>query len=1052
MIKKQLFKQRWQRYGRIGFILLAILFVLWGAAPLTQAAPPQPDASTVRAGQVPDGLTAAEWESIQAQIAAGQPNRDTANQASRLAALSSGQQAKLAAKSVANDYLGWSVAVSGDIAVIGAYGNDDGGTSSGAAYVFTRSGSTWSQQAKLTASDAAAGDRFGYTVAVNGETAVIGAYGNDDGGTNSGSAYIFIRSGTTWSEQAKLTASDAAAGDNFGISVAVSGNTAVIGAYLDDDGGTNSGAAYVFTRSGTTWNQQAKLTASDAAADDWFGYSVAVSGDTAVIGADGDDDGGNSSGAAYVFVRSGTTWSQQAKLTASDAAADDRFGASVAVDGDTAVIGAYRDDDGGADSGAAYVFIRSGTTWSQQAKLTASDAAADDQFGRSVAVDGDTAVIGAHRDDDSATNSGSAYVFTRSGTTWSQQAKLTASDAAANDYFGKSVAVDGNTAVIGAYGDDANGGTDSGSAYVFTRSGTAWSQQAKMTASDAAANDWFGYSVAVSGDTAVIGVPFDDNDSGTDSGSAYVFVRSGTTWNQQAKLTASDAAAGDNFGWSVAVSGDTAVIGANGDDDGGNSSGAAYVFVRNGTTWSQQAKLTANDAAANDWFGSSVAVDGNTAVIGAYYNDDGGTDSGSAYVFTRSGTVWSQQAKLTASDAAAGDNFGVSVAVDGDTAVIGAYRDDDNGANSGSAYVFTRSSATWSQQAKLTAGDAAANDRFGYSVAVNGDTAVIGAVWDDDGGTDSGAAYVFTRSGTVWSQQAKLTASDAAVDDWFGYSVAVSGDTAVIGAYRDDDNGANSGSAYVFTRSSATWSQQAKLTASDAAAEDNFGRSVAVDGDTAVIGAYQDDDGGTDSGSAYVFTGVSNQPPVADAGASQTVNPGDTVTLDGSGSSDPNGDALTYLWQQTGGTAVTLSSTSAANPTFTAPNPAGVLTFTLTVTDTSGLMDAAATTVTISNQPPTADAGAPQTVNPGDTVTLDGIGSSDPNGDVLTYLWQQTGGTAVTLSSPTAVNPAFTAPGAAGVLTFTLAVTDSLGLASAPDTVTITVKDYLIYLPVVMKP
>ena len=185
----------------------------------------------------------------------------------------------------------------------------------------------------------------------------------------------------------------------------------MVDAYRDDDGGNQSGSAYVFVRSGGTWSQQAKLTASDAAEFDLFGNSVAVSGDTAVVGNRGDADGGLDSGSAYVFVRSGTTWSQQAKLTASDAAEFDLFGNSVAVSGDTAVIGADFDDDAGLNSGSAYVFVRSGTTWSQQAKLTASDAAADDFFGDSVAVSGDTAVVGAPWDDDAGLNSGSAYVF-----------------------------------------------------------------------------------------------------------------------------------------------------------------------------------------------------------------------------------------------------------------------------------------------------------------------------------------------------------------------------------------------------------------------------------------------------------------------------------------------------------------------------------------------------------------------------------------------------------------------------------------------------------------
>jgi hypothetical protein len=368
--------------------------------------------------------------------------------------------------------------------------------------------------AKLLASDAQANDNFGWSVAVSGDTAVIGARLEATGGSNAGAVYVFTRSGGSWTQQAKLLASDAQSSDYFGDSVAVSGDTAVIGAYGEATGGSNAGAVYVFTRSGGAWVEQAKLMASDAQSSDYFGYSVAVSGDTAVIGAYREDTGGSDAGAAYVFTRSGGAWVEQAKLMASDAQSSDRFGGSVAVSGDTAVIGARYEDTGGSDAGAAYVFTRSGGSWTQQAKLMASDAQSSDYFGGSVAVSGDTAVIGASREDTGGSNAGAVYVFTRSGGAWVEQAKLLASDAQANDNFGDSVAVSGDTAVIGAYG-EATGGSNAGAVYVFTRSGGSWTQQAKLLASDAQSSDYFGGSVAVSGDTAVIGA--------SNADAAYIF-------------------------------------------------------------------------------------------------------------------------------------------------------------------------------------------------------------------------------------------------------------------------------------------------------------------------------------------------------------------------------------------------------------------------------------------------------------------------------------------------------------------------------------------------
>jgi len=320
-----------------------------------------------------------------------------------------------------------------------------------------------------------------------------------------------------------------------------------------------------------------------------------------------------------------------------------------------------------------------------------------------------------------------------------------------------------------------------------------------------------------------------------------------------AKLLASDAAANDYFGSSVSVSGDAAVVGAWRDDDRGPESGSAYVYDRVGGVWTQTAKLLASDSGAGDWFGLSVAISGDTAVVGARYDDDLGEDSGSAYVFERVGGVWTQKAKLLASDGAEDDFFGHSVSLSGDTALVGAWGDDDRWTDSGSAYVFERVGGVWTQKAKLLAPDGAVDDRFGSSVSISGDTALVGAYGDDDRGPDSGSAYVFERVGGVWTQRAKLLASDGAAGDEFGISVAVSGDAAVVGAHLDDDRGTWCGSAYVFERVGGVWTQKAKLFACDGAAADYFGESVSISGDTAVVGAYGDDDRGDRSGSAYVF-------------------------------------------------------------------------------------------------------------------------------------------------------------------------------------------------------
>jgi hypothetical protein len=786
---------------------------------------------------------------------------------------------------------GRAIAVDGDTMVVGAI-DDDQGADAGAVYVFDRDEGgvdAWGQVAKLTASDGASFDSFGSSVSISGDTVVVGASFGDGIVTNSGSAYVYGRDQggvDAWGQVAKLIASDGADYDYVGISVSISGDTIVVGASYGDGNWLDSGSAYVFSRDhggADAWGQVAKLTASDGASGDGFGISVSISGDTVVIGACRDDDSGSSSGSAYIFGRDqggADAWGQVAKLTALDGASGDEFGISVSINGGTVVVGAHLDDDNGDRSGSASIFGRDkggADAWGQVAKLTASDGEARDRFGASVSISDDTVVVGAYGDDDNGYGSGSAYIFRRDQSgdgAWGQVATLTAADGASGDLFGYAVSISGDTVVVGAFEDDDNG-PSSGSAYIFGRSqgGTdVWGQAAKHPAPLAltARRDHFGVSVAADGDTIVVGAHGDD-DNDSDSGSAYVFRRDqggADAWGQVAKLTASDGADGDSFGTSVSISGDTVVVGAYGDDDNGYDSGSAYVFGRDqggADAWGQVAKLTASDGASDDSFGTSVSISGDTVVVGAYRDDENGSDLGSAYIFGRDqgGTdAWGQVAKLTASDGASYDYFGSSVSISGDTVVVGAHNDDDNGDDSGSAYIFgrdQRGTDAWGQLAKLTASDGASYDTFGTSVSISGDTVVVGARRDDDNGPNSGSAYIFGRDhGGVdaWGQDARVTASDGVGSYDFGFSVSISGDAIAVGAYLADDQGSNSGSAYIFGRDQGgvgAWGQVARLIASDWESGDYFGTSVSINGDTVVVGAHRDDDHGSNSGSAYVF-------------------------------------------------------------------------------------------------------------------------------------------------------------------------------------------------------
>jgi hypothetical protein len=364
----------------------------------------------------------------------------------------------VAADGADRDNLGYSVGISGNVVVAGARSDDnEAGHLAGAAYVFVPTPSGWIQQAKLMASDARDYDEFGSSVAIDGDTIIVGAPERLSGG---GVAFVFVRSGTTWTQQAELTPSDRSHFDTFGASVAIDGDTALIGdQHADAPGQDDAGAAYVFVRSGTTWTEQAKLTASDALTDDHFGYSVSLSGDTALIA---DITGLFVSRAAYVFVRSGTAWTQQAEL---ESGLRDVLFDCVAVDGATAALGDPTNDDQVRLGGAVYVFVRSGTAWTKQATLFSPDGNEDEGLGSSVAVEGDRIIAGATGAGPPEKGGGAAFVFKRSGTTWSPAATLRNPNPAVYDAFGGSVDLSGSASVVGAYGDIGG----AGAAYVYWR-------------------------------------------------------------------------------------------------------------------------------------------------------------------------------------------------------------------------------------------------------------------------------------------------------------------------------------------------------------------------------------------------------------------------------------------------------------------------------------------------------------------------------------------------------------------------------------------------------
>ena len=557
------------------------------------------------------------------------------------------------------------LSIDGDYIVTGGTSDDsDSLSNSGAVYIFKKDEGveTWTQQATLRAPTPIANGSFGNKTRINGSIIIVGQPNDGDNGANAGAVYIYQRSGTTWSFVKKFYSSDVATGDQFGSSVSISENDVFVSAMYDDSQGSDAGKGYIYPRKSTqnfyitqpgtyrtdlqicgidyktnevevtgsvtpekTWANEQKITASDKASNDYFGHSVSLSGDYAIVGAYNKN---SATGAAYIYTRNASTWQWvgEQKIQASDKASSDYFGYSVSLSGDYAIVGAYGEDTGGSAAGAVYIYTRNTSTgvWGDEQKIQASDKAGSDSFGKSVSINGDYAIVGAYRKD---SYTGAAYIYTRNGTTWSEQQKIEASDKAVGDEFGWSISINSNYAIVGARHEDAGASdTREGAAYIYTRDAVTgvWGNEQKIEASDRASGDLFGWSVSLSGDYAIVGA-YGKN---SDTGAAYIFKRGGTTWSEIKILTASDKASSDNFGFSVSLSGDYVIVGAYGKN---SDTGAAYIFKRGGTTWSEIKILTASDKAASDQFGFSVSLnDTGHAFVGAYGEN---SYTGAAYIY-----------------------------------------------------------------------------------------------------------------------------------------------------------------------------------------------------------------------------------------------------------------------------------------------------------------------------------------------------------------------------------------------------------------------------------
>jgi len=856
-----------------------------------------------------------------------------------------------------SDQLGLWVTAAGDVdgdgyddLLVGAPGDDDDGTDSGSAYVYygSATGISSSDETKLTASDAAAGDAFGTVVAGVGDLdddgyddVLVGAPQADSA---TGSAYVYFgsASGIDASSEHELTASDAATGDGFGGAVAAAGDLdddghddLLVGAPDDDDSGTDGGSAYVYygSATGVDTSREDKLTASDGAAGDAFGTALAFAGDLdgdgyadILVGSPADDDEGTDSGSLYVYygTSSGIDSTSEAKHTASDGAAGDAFGSAVSSAGDLdadgyddAIIGASGVDS---DAGAVYLFYgkSTGLYGASEAQLTASDAATSDAFGWSVGGgqdlndDGyDDLVVGAPGSDTTDTDAGAVYVYYGgvSGVSAGTEDIFLASSGAASDQFGIAVALSGDVdgddtpdVLVGADGTDS----ETGSVYVVGHT-------ARLTTTDADDEDYFGYAVARAGDIDADG--YDDvaigahgaGPSSVTNGSIYVYFGSASgldldseqeldgDWSEQLGLDLAGAGDVNGDGYDDLVSGALSAESPVSTQD----PGVAYVYYGSATGVSESNSTTLYNPSPSGtgYLGFGMDVDGAGDVNGDGYDDiivgdvsyNPGTYSGRVYVFYGSSTGPSvnDYDRFGSSDGTNQDYFGDELAgagdLDGDgydDIIVGAYGDDDNGSESGSVYVYYGSSGgiDTSSEEKLTAGTT--NDRYGRYLAGVGDVdgdglddIVVTAVGADNKGTNAGYAWIYfgNASGMTSTTAQSIYASDAMTNHHFGRAVAGAGDIdgdgyadLIVGAPVDSDNGSYSGAAYVYYGQSGSLhlESEVKLTAPDGGASDYFGNGLAgvgdIDGDgfdDLVVGAYLWDGDSSNQGAAYLFGG-----------------------------------------------------------------------------------------------------------------------------------------------------------------------------------------------------
>jgi hypothetical protein len=680
----------------------------------------------------------------------------------------------------------------------------------------------------LVGVDRARGDRFGGSVATDGHRLAVGTPVDESSGIRSGSVSVYLYDGVQWSLEATLYPNDPTMGKQFGHSVAIDGDSLLIGAIFDFDNGAGSGAVYAFAHNGVQWSQTQKIQPGDGLTGDSFGSALALSGDTAIIGAPQTSDLGFRAGSAYVFERTLGIWAQTAELTASDGSTGDLFASSLSMSRNTLIAGAPSDDDQGLDSGSVYLFEVTQGAWSEVQKINDPSGQAGDLYGTAVAIKDRTVLVGAPK----TSGGGKAFVMTRRQGVWSLHQELISVDIAADHRFGSAVGISGGWAVIGApdYTGPAN---NQGASVIFARSGSAWNQVDIFTGGSN--QDQFGSALAVADRVVFIGAPNDGNGTGIDAGTVHRIDVGPFS------LMASDPSSGQVYSKAVDLGHNTAVISDDKD--------AVYIYARTGPTWTEETKLLGVPGSTPTAFGRDLDLDHDQLAVGAPLGRQGSAQTGLVSIYLRNASNWSAEATLTASDGAPDDRFGQAVALADDLFVAGAPGRQEGGNITGAAYVFRRGMSGWTEEAKLLSSDASDASQFGQAIATDGTRIFVGAPNRGQPLAASGAIYVYERIAGTWTETQILQTNAPTVRARFGERVAVLDNQILIAASGETGGGA----VYSFAPGMSAWTQTQRIQPSDLIEGDRFGSGLGAFGGIAAIGAKEASAGHASSGAVFIY-------------------------------------------------------------------------------------------------------------------------------------------------------------------------------------------------------